>query len=251
MEIEVSLWEYIDWDIDEEKEKNKKKAEKILKDFPDVEGLKEVLDGVQSLMDSEIYDKSYEASNLGEEIGNFSPPSKEYLLEHYRQDRYASNVLKNPPLNLFTDNIIFSYYLATWGTIEGVNYVYKKHKLSLSDLDLQHAVLERLMSLLDNFDKPLNFQPPDEEFYKKLKNIKWDKTAKKLFGKIHRIYRNIAVVKWVSDSSTFGNGEHHLLVFLAACNAVNQGRNKILPEDVVVANRAHLKLLNTDISKLM
>ncbi len=246
----MSLWEYIEWDIDEEKEKNKKKAAKILKEFSEVNGLKEVLDCVQSLMDSEVYDKVYEASNLGEEIGNFSPPSVEYLLEHYRQDRYASNVLKNPSLNLFTDNIIFSHYLATSGTIGDVNYVYKGSKLSLNDLNLQHTVLERLMSLLDNFDKPVNFQPPDEEFYKKLKDIKWDKTAKKLYGKIHRIYRNIAVVRWVSDSSTFGNGEHRLLTFLAACNAVNQGRDKISSEDVVVAHKTYLKLLDTDISKL-
>ena len=246
----MSLWEHIDWDIDKEKEKNKKNADKILKEFPDVEGLKEVLDGVQSLMDSEVYDKVYKASNLGEDIGNFSPPSKEYLLEHYRQDRYASNVLKNPPLNLFTDNIIFSHYLATTGTIEGINYVYKKHKLSLNDLNLQHTVLERLMSLLDDFDKPINFQPPDEEFYKKIKNIKWDKTAKKLFGKIDRIRGDIAVVKWVPDSSTFGNGENFTLTFLAACNAVNQSRNKILPEDVIVAYKTYLKLLNTDITKL-
>ncbi len=253
MEIKVSLWEYIDWDIDEEKEKNKKKAEKILKDFPNVESLKEVLEGVQSLMDSEVYDKVYEASNLGEEIGNFSPPSVEYLLEHYRQDKYASSVLKNPPLYIssLTGVIIFSHYLATSGTIEGVNYVYKGSKLSLNDLDLEHAVLERLMSLLDDFDKPVDFQPPDEEFYKKLKDIKWDKTAKKLFGKINRIRGHIAVVKWVQDASTFGNGENRLLVFLAACNVVNQHRDKILPEDVLIAYKAYLKLLNTDIRKLM
>ncbi|WP_424355476.1 hypothetical protein [Methanobacterium sp. MBAC-LM] len=245
------LDEYIDWDIDEEKEKNKKNAEKILKEFSDVEDLREVLDGVQSLIDSEIYDKVYEASNLGEEIGNFSAPSVEYLLERYRQDRYASSVLKNPTLNLFTDNIIFSHYLATWGTIGFVNYVYKGSKLSLNDLDLQHTVLERLMSLLDDFDKPVNFQPPDEDFYKKLKDIEWDKQGKKLYKKILVIIRDITLVRWGTKSSTFGNGEHRLLTFLAACNAINQGKDKILAEDVVVAHKAHLKLLNTDISKLM
>ena len=41
----MGLWEYIEWDIDEEKQKNKKKAEKILEDFSDVEGLEDVLDG--------------------------------------------------------------------------------------------------------------------------------------------------------------------------------------------------------------
>jgi hypothetical protein len=246
----MSLHEYIDWDIDEEKKKNRKNAEKILKNFPNVKGLKEVLDDVQSLMDSNIYEKVYEASNLEEEIGDFSPPSIEYLLNHYRQDRYSSKVLKNPSINLFTDNIIFSHYLATTGTIGFVNYVYKKRKLSLSDLDKQHAVLERLMSLLDNFDEFRNFQPPTEEFYEKLKNIGWDRKAKKLFGKINRIRRDIKVVRWGSESTTFGTGENFTLTFLAACSAVNQNRDKILPEDVVVAHKTYFKLLNTDITKL-
>ncbi|MGB9979520.1 hypothetical protein [Methanobacterium sp.] len=107
------------------------------------------------------------------------------------------------------------------------------------------------MSLLDDFDKPINFQPPDEEFYKKLKKIKWDKTAKKLFVKIRKIRRHIAVVRWGTKSSTFGSGEYFALIFFAACNAVNPGRDKILPEDIVISYKTYLKLLNTDISKLM
>ncbi|MDI6723039.1 MAG: hypothetical protein QMD61_00175 [Methanobacterium sp.] len=238
------------WDIEEEKEKNRKSAEKILKNFPNVKGLKEVLDDVQSLMDSNIYEKVYEASNLEEEIGDFSPPSIEYLLNHYRQDRYSSKVLKNPSLNLFTDNIIFSHYLATTGTIGFVNYVYKKRKLSLNDLDKQHAVLERLMSLLDDFDKPQNFQPPTEEFYEKLKNIGWDKKGKKLHKKMYDILYHLNDVRF-GGSGTFSNGENFTLTFLAACNAVNQNRDNISPEDVVMAYKTFSKLINTDITKLV
>lgn len=241
---------WIYWDIDEEKQKNKKNAKRILKDFNDVKGLKEILEDVQALIDSKIYNKVYEASNLGEEIGNFSPPSKEYLFERYRQDKYASNVLKNPPLNILTDTIIFTHYLAITGMIGFINYAYKKRKLSLNDLNKQHTILERLISLLDNFDKAINFQPPDEEFYKKLKEVKWDKQGKKLLKKIYDILYHINDVRWGGKSSTFSNGENFALTFLAACNAVNQNRDRILPEDVVIANKTYLKLLNTDISKL-
>ena len=248
------LDEYIDWDIDEEKEKNKKKAEKILRDFPDVKGLKEILDGVQSLMDSEIYEKVYEASNLGEAIGNFSAPSRETLMERYRQDRHAMNVLKDPPVyspSLFTDTIISTHYLAVTGIIGFINYAYKQSKLSFGDLDNQHLLLEHLMCFLGDFDKPINFPPPDEEFYTKLKKIKWNKQAKKLFGKIRNIRYHIKDVRWGGKSSTFDTTEYFAINFLAACNSVNQGKNKILPEDVIVANRTYLKLLNTDITKLM
>ncbi|MEN4017320.1 MAG: hypothetical protein PQ968_02585 [Methanobacterium sp.] len=248
--VEVMKWIY--WDIDEEKERNKKNAEKILRSFPDVEGLKEVLDDVQSLMDSEIYEKVYEASNLEEEIGNFSPPSTEYLLERYRQDRYATNVLKDPPLyspSLFTDTIISTHYLAITGIMGFVNYAYKQRKLSSGDLDKQHSILESLMSLLDDFDKPKDYPAPDEEFYQKLKKIKWDKQGKKLHKKIYDILYHLNDVRW-GDASTFSNCENYALTFLAACNAVNQNRSKISPEDVIVANKTYLKLLNTDITKL-
>ncbi len=106
------------------------------------------------------------------------------------------------------------------------------------------------MCTLGNFDKPISFQSPDEEFYKKLKKIKWDKQAKKLFGKIRNIRYHIKDVRWGGKSSTFDTTEYFAIIFLATCNAVNQGRNKILPEDVVVAHKTYFNLLNTDISKL-
>jgi hypothetical protein len=253
MEIKVSLWEYIDWDIDEEKEKNKKNAEKILKEFPDVEGLKEVLDDVQALMDSEVYDKVYEASLKDpEEMSSYIDTVDDLL--KLKQVKLASEILKDPPLYIssLTGVVIFSHLKALFaGLIPEIWYVYAQRKLNHKDTLREHAILERLMSLLDDFGKPINFQPPDEKFYKKLKDVKWDKSAKKLFGKIHRIRGDIRVVRWVSDSSTFGTGENYSLTFLAACSAVNRDRNKILSEDVIVANRTYFKLLNTDISKLM
>ncbi|KAF5067442.1 hypothetical protein DSECCO2_253100 [anaerobic digester metagenome] len=244
------LDEYIDWDVDEEMGKNRVRADRILKDFSDVEGLGEVLSGVLGLMDSEVYNRVYLASDLGEEISNFAPPSREYLFEHYKQDQYACTILRKPVLNLFTDNVILQHYLATSGTIGFVHHAYKGFKLSLKDLDKEYVVFERLMVLLDDFDSSVGFHPPDEDFYRKLKNIKWDKNAKKLYGGILRIIRDITLVKWGTNSSTFGSGENFTLTFLAACNAVVHGRNKILPEDVSISHKTHLKLLNTDINNL-
>lgn len=242
---------WIYWDIEKEKQKNREYADKILKKFSDVEGLKDVLDSVLNLMDSEIYEKVYEASNLGEKIGDFAPPSAEYLLNRYRQNKYSSTILKNPTLNLFTDNIIFSHYLATTGMIGFINHAYKGHKLSLNDLDKQHIILERIMSQLDDFDKLEDYQSPDEEFYQKQKNIKWKKEGKSLFEEIHKIRRDIKVVRWGTKSTTFSNGENYYLIFLTACSAVKHQRNEIVAEDVVVAYKTYLKLLNTDISKLV
>ena len=51
----------------------------------------------------------------------------------------------------------------------------------------EHTLLERLMSLLDDFDKPGDFEKPDKEFYQKLKKIKWEKTGQKLYKKLSRL----------------------------------------------------------------
>ena len=123
--IKMSLHDYIDWDIDEEKEKNKKNAEKILKEFSDVEGLKEVLDGVQSLMDSEIYDKVYDASEKDPEEMTSYIESVDDLLK-LRQVKIASEVLKDPPLYIssLTGVIISSHFQATFAFIGGIHYAY-------------------------------------------------------------------------------------------------------------------------------
>ncbi|MEL7669614.1 hypothetical protein [Methanobacterium sp.] len=248
----MALHDYIDYDIDEEKQKNKKNAEKLLKDFSDVEGLKEVLDDVLSLMDSEVYDELYGAGHKNpEEMTSYIDTVDDLM--RLKQVKLASEILKDPPLYVasLTGVIIITHFQALFALIGGIHYAHAQKKLNRNSTVKEHAILERLISLLDDFDKPVNFKVPDEEFYNKLKDVKWDKQGKKLFGKIDRIRGNIATVRWGSTSSTFGTTENFALTFLAACNVVHQNRNKMLKEDVVKAYKTYLKLLNIDTSKLM
>ena len=123
----MGLDEYIEWDIDEEKEKNKKNAEKILEDFPDVEGLKDVLEGVKSLMDSEVYEMAYKTSKMDpEEISSYIDTVDDLL--KLRQVKLATGVLKDPPLYLpfLTDTIISTHFNATFSLIRGIDYAYAK-----------------------------------------------------------------------------------------------------------------------------
>ena len=247
----MSLHDYIEWDVDEEKQKNKENAEKILKDFPDVEGLEDVFDEVLALMDSKIYDKVYEAGQKDPEKMTSYIDTVDDLLK-LKQVKLASEILKNPPLYVasLTGVIIITHFKALFAFIGGIHYAYAQRRLSRTSTIKEHAVLERLMSLLDDFDKPVNFQPPDEEFYKKLKDVKWDKHGKKLFGKIDRIRGDIATVRWGTKATTFGTTENFALTFLAACNVIHHGRDTMLKEDVVIAYKTYLKLLKTDITKL-
>ena len=226
-------------------------AEKTLNEFNGVEGLNEVIDSILSLKDFKVYERLYNASLKDpEEMASYIDTADDLL--KLRQVKLATEVLKDPPLYLppLTDVIISTHFNAIFGFISGIDYAYAQKKLDHESTVKEHDIMERLMSLLNDFNKPGEFQPPDKEFYQKIRKIKWNKQGKKLFFELSSIITDIMYDKWGSGTDVFGSGENFTLIFLAACNAVNQGRDKILPEDVVVAYRTYLKLLDTDISKL-
>ncbi len=226
-------------------------AEETIKKFNDVEDLKEVIDDILSLKDSKVYESFYKASMEGHEKGISVKETKKDLLE-FPQVKLAAEVLKDPTLYLppLTDVIISIHFISMMHVIIWRYYTCTNKKLSHNDLTKAHTlILQQIMTLLDNFDKPGEFQPPDKEFYQKLKKIKWNKQGKKLFKKLSDLKFKISVATFDSNS-TFRTGENFALTFLAACNAVHHNRDKMLKEDVIMAYKTYLKLLNTDISKL-
>ena len=175
--------------------RTRKMQKKILEEFPDVEGLNEVLDDVQSLMDSEVYDRVYKASKMDpKEMASYIDTVDDLL--KLRQVKLSSEVLKKPPLYIasLTGVIVATHFEATFGLIREVDYAYIQKKLNHEDTVKEHAILERLMSLSDDFNKSVNFHYPDEEFYKKLKKIKWDKMGKKLFYRLSNILTAIQLI---------------------------------------------------------
>ena len=227
-------------------------AEKTLNEFKDIKGLDEVIDGILSLKDSKVYEKFYNASMEGHEKGISVKENENDLLE-FPQVKLAAEVLKDPPLYLppLNDVIISIHFISTMHVIIWRYYTCTNRKLSHNDISRAHTIiLERLMSLLDNFNKPGDFEKPDKEFYEKLRKVKWDKTGKKLFWKLGSILTAIQVDRWGTETHTFGSGENFALTFLAACNAVHHDRDRILKEDMIMAYKTYLKLLNTDITKL-
>jgi hypothetical protein len=233
-------------------ESSNEKSKKILDEFNGIEGLNDVVNGFIGLSDSEVYNDVYEVSAKGHEEGLTIDKYGKNLLE-IPQVKHAASVLKNPPIYLppLTDVITAITFISTEHVIIWVYYTYTQQDLSHKDVLKVHTIiLERLISSLNNFNTVKNYKTHDEEFYKKLKEIKWDKTGKKLFKEMSDLRFKTQLEIFRSDFTSFGTAEGFALTFLAACNAVNQGRNKILPEDVVVAYRSYLKLLNTDITKL-
>ena len=227
-------------------------AEKTLNEFNGVEGLNEVIDGVLSLKDSKVYEGAYKTSKMDLKKKSAYIDTADDLLK-LRQVKLATGVLKDPPLYLpfLTDVIISTHFNAIFGLIREIDHAYAQKKLNHKDTVKEHAILERIMSLLDDFDKPGEFEKPDKEFYQKLRKIKWNKEGKKLYNELDRIRGAIQVDRWGTETDVFGSGENFALTFLAACNTVHHDRDRILEEDMIKAYKTYLKLLNTDISELM
>jgi len=224
-------------------------AEKTLNEF-NLESLDEVIEGLLSLKDSEVYERVYKNSKMDPKEDSSYIDTVDDLMK-LEQVKLASEVLKNPPLYLppLTDVIISTHFNALFGLIREIDYAYAQKKLNHKNTVKEHTILERLISLLDNFNKPGDFQKPNKEFYQKLRKIKWDKTGKKLFWKLSNIRADIQYDRWGSGTDVFGSGENFALTFLAACNAVHHNRDRMLKEDIIMTYKTYLKLLNTDISK--
>lgn len=226
------------------------KVEKLLNDFKGVNGLDDVVDGVLGLENSEIYSKVHGASVIYDELGVI--PSQEVLVDRHIQYRYAASCLKDPILNIppLINFIIFPKYCAVTGILKFIDYAYTGKELSIEDLDRYQVVLERLMVFLYDFDELKKFKSPDEEFYRKLRKIKRDKSAKKLLGGLEFIRRDVLRRNGFKNNSTFWVAETFLLDYLAACSAVHQNRDEALKEDTIIAYKTYLKLLNTGIFEL-
>jgi hypothetical protein len=98
------------------------------------------------------------------------------------------------------------------------------------------------MILLYDFDKEISYLDPDETFFRDLKDVKWDKNAKKVYDSIKDIYDNsiIASTGRILFMS-FNITSDHVLPFLGACNAVKNRRKAIEIEDVLVAFETYFK----------
>jgi len=113
----------------------------------------------------------------------------------------------------------------------------------------------RIVSLLEDFDSDIKTPKPSAEFFKRLGKVKWqNKQVKRLYNHIHGVNFMLMHNKWKGTeraSSSFCVTEEAFILLLSGCSAVICGRDKINTFDVIKANKTYLKLINTDISRLM
>jgi hypothetical protein len=225
---------------------------KILKEFSSVNGLEGIVEKVIGLLGSERYGLVYGASVRGCEVGLSVDFGGEELLE-MPQVKIAAGILKNPPLYVesLTGVIVAIHFISTMHIIIWIYYTYLQRNLKYEEVLKAHTtIIERLMCCLDGFDVVDSYDVPDESFYYKLRSVKWDKRAKKLFKRLSTLKAEVSFEKFGSGASSFRTGEDFALTFLAACNCVNHERDKINLDDVIMAYKTYLKLIDTDISSL-
>ncbi|MEN4017317.1 MAG: hypothetical protein PQ975_01790 [Methanobacterium sp.] len=231
-------------------------AEKVLKEFDDVEGLKEVVDEILVLQENEIYeklvhmdnpidfsvDKSYSAKN--NDYSDLAIFAAKYL------SKFPLRLPLTPLINIKDFWVIYTFI----GDLYSIRTGRKIYQEDLYKVE-QGNMATRIVLLLENFDSNQKTPQPTAEFFKKLGKVKWqDKKAKKLFNGVREIFFMLVFNKWKGADGkaiTFRATEKAFILLLSGCSAVIKGRDKINTFDVIRANKTYLKLINTDISRLM
>jgi hypothetical protein len=221
----------------------------------DILGLDSILYEIKEIRDSGFYKKLIEASNKDkyEENVDFLGDLPKHRIEILAYDNLKKGGLLT---TIFTKSIItVQDTLTLYSFIETTYYLHKNPlekedllKIYFSGLD------ERIIFALENFDT-VQFEDlpePTPEYIKSLGKTYW--AEKELYKKLNELMfevmdfsLNYPGVKY--SSSKYRSTEDLFIQFLAACNAVNNGRLDIEIEDTIVAYKTFLKLIKTDITK--
>jgi hypothetical protein len=230
-------------------------AGKVLDEFSDVEGLKEVIKSILALEDSEVYEKLVHVRFDGLMGSDVEIDRSED--EFSSLEKFAIENLSKFPLSIPLAPLIgIKEFLVSYSFIAGIYHVNLGRKLNLEDRNkiFHSSMATRIVSLLEDFDSDIETPNPSAEFFKRLGKIKWqNKQAKRLFSSLVDLRLTLVYEKWGGGGSisTFLVTEDAFILLLSGCSAVIYGRDKINTFDVIKANKTYLKLINTDITRLM
>jgi len=232
-------------------EPTNKVAEKVLKEFSDIEGLKEIVNSILFLQDSEVYEKLVHGvpNDPLMDSGDYDEPSELVKLA-------SKNMSKFPLTIPFAPLIVAKDVLLPYTFVSDIYCIRLGREFSKEELYnvCYGSMATRILLMLEDFDSNLETPKPTDEFFKKLGKVKWqNKKAKKLLNDISKFLFTLAFNKWGGKNVhwDFPATEKAFILLLSGCSAVLEGRNKINTFDVIRANQTYLKLIDTDISKLM
>jgi hypothetical protein len=248
-------------DVINEREKIKNSANEILLDYPDLDGLEDVFNSIWEVTGSKNFkdfiknmkriikyylESKFSLFDVPDDLVNEFPQIK-YLMDAFPKSKFYYLF----PFAGFKGKMGFDGYGSLKEVIFGV--LAYNDEVYYSDV---FYLLNRIMVLFDDFGEDVEVNGPDKEYFMKLKELEFDKNAKKLLSKIYKIYDKYR--KTYSDEvfdddpdggypSTMGfflGASNQALIFLCSCSAVSNGRDVVIFDDVICAYKTYFKLLD-------
>ncbi|MBI5679835.1 MAG: hypothetical protein HZC47_02935 [Methanobacterium sp.] len=230
----------------------------LIDEFGDVDGVRELADEIKGLYDSELYEKFFnvfvfhDKHNDLKEIKFTEEDSKKVVMAQLAYGNMGHPIVYSPPL---TDLLIFYDFYRVYTFFADIYEINTGKKVDYNEMRKIHLCKldEHLIFALDKFDEVTETPEPTAEYFQKLGKVKWkDKKTKKLLGKTIRLYGSIHTEKWgIREGGNLTVSEEKFLLLLAGCSAVNNNRDKINMEDIIIAYRTYFKLLKTDLPVLV
>ncbi|MDP2836307.1 MAG: hypothetical protein Q8N97_04935 [Methanobacteriaceae archaeon] len=263
----MGLLDKLDKAADEKKRvRAQKYMDELLSFFEDsdVDGLDDVLSGIQEIADSGLYKKLLFAYKSESE----RKVDRVFELDELKQVRVLRLARENLHFGGFLTNIFSSPLLTSKQfimihiMIKYVHVIFSGRTSTWEDnLDILFSGLdEKIIFALDDFDKveQNDLPEPTTEYFQKLKKLKWqNKDSKILYIKLTEF--TIEIKKYILDYpdldqvlgwiTTYAVMENFFIINLAGCSAVNDDRSEVMAEDVVKAYKTFFKLLKTDVRK--
>lgn len=220
----------------------------------DIDGLDDLISNLMDLSNSGLFSQLFEVYVDWEDpVDSLDEIAMDMAAEH-PFFVFAREYLKKNPFAFFSDLINFSTFFYFYPFLEWLYSLYLGRNLKSEDVKLLFCsgIFERIIFNLEDFDSIEEVPETSKEFFENLKELNWEN------GKTRKIYRELNLILTcycLSDSSlkerTFKGKYYEVILFLAGCSAVKNGRNKITVDDVLTAHRTFYKIIRTDISKLI
>jgi len=240
-----------------------KRLAKILEELErsKIDGLNTIAMEIKAIRDSKFYERVYEAFYMGSRklasgIRTFKERyliKEEYLVSPF-QISGVMNLGRPPlPIPVITDLISGVVFIAMYQFLESVYYVNLGRPLESEDIKTLYdsQIDERIAYYLYKFDEKVEVPDFTDDFFIKLKKVRWaNRDAKKLFNKLKKALKYVRVERIEYMDTLFTVAEKDFLLFLAGCSTINEYRDRINLEDVIIAYKTYFKFIKTDITKI-
>lgn len=224
--------------------------------YEDIKGIGLILNEMDSLKESMVYEKMYDGSVLGKKI--FSSDAQLIENEKNQSNHLMAIGFKElgkfpfymPP---FSSLISFANLNALYSLLVLIYYAHANKKLGCEDLRNVYlsGLDHRIIHALNKFDENPNVPKTDKEYLIALKNLRWENSnTKKLLKKLNYVKSLIGQDRFrLTYQIGIQRAEDKFMLFIAGCSAVNDERTEINEEDIIKAYQTYFKLIKTDITK--